>query len=112
MADRVLTCKILRLIPERHMVHMIMELVANHSFTLTTGNSKWSRLQLGWSEFSKLCNRNFGVVYKVGNMAETNFKIDIRWLAPKTCLLPHPWGHVRVKFHECVITQLLGEIEN
>jgi len=44
-------------------------------------------------------------------MAETNFKIYIRWLTPKTCLLPHPRGHV-VKFHEFVITQLLGEIEN
>jgi len=45
-------------------------------------------------------------------MAETNFKIDIRWLTPKTCLLPQPWCHVGVKFHEFVITQLLGEIEN
>jgi len=45
-------------------------------------------------------------------MAETNLKIDIRWLTPKTCLLPHPQGHVGVKFHEFVITQLLGEIEN
>jgi len=45
-------------------------------------------------------------------MAKTNFKIDIRWLTPKTCLLPHPRGCVEVKFHEFVITQLLGEIEN
>jgi len=45
-------------------------------------------------------------------MAETNFKIDIRWLTQKTCLLPHPRRHVGVKFHEFVITQLLGEIEN
>jgi len=45
-------------------------------------------------------------------MAETNFKIDIRWLTPKTCLLPHPWGHMEVKFPEFVVTQLLGEIEN
>jgi len=45
-------------------------------------------------------------------MAEANFKIDIRWLTLKTCLLPHRWGHVGVKFHEVVITQLLGEIEN
>jgi len=67
---------------------------------------------LEWSEFLKLCNINFGVVYKVGNMAETNLKIDIRWLTLKTCLLPHPRGHVEVKFHEFVITQLLGEIEN
>jgi len=53
------------------------------------------------------------VVQKVVNMAETNFKIDIRWLTPKIWLLPHPRGHVhRVKFHEFVVTQLLGEIEN
>jgi len=45
-------------------------------------------------------------------MVETNFKIDIRWLTPKTCLLPHPRGHVVVKFHEFVITHFLGEIEN
>jgi len=45
-------------------------------------------------------------------MAETNFKIDIRWLTPKTCLLPHPRRHVGVKFHEFVITQVPGEIEN
>jgi len=45
-------------------------------------------------------------------MAETNFKIDTKWLNPKTCLLPHPRAHVGVKFHEFVITQLLGEIEN
>jgi len=45
-------------------------------------------------------------------MAKTNFKIDIRWLNSKTCLLPHPRGHVEVKFYEFVITQLLGEIQN
>ena len=33
-----LTCKLLRLLPERHMVHMIMEIVSNRNFTLTTGN--------------------------------------------------------------------------
>jgi len=31
-------------------------------------------------------------------MAETNFKIDITWLTPKTCLLPHPRGHVGSDF--------------
>jgi len=39
------TCKLLRLLPDRHMVHMIMELVGNRSFTLTTGNVKRSRLR-------------------------------------------------------------------
>jgi len=33
---RGLTCKLLRLLPDRHMVSFIMELVRNRSFTLTT----------------------------------------------------------------------------
>ena len=41
---RGLTCKLLRLLPDKHMVKMIMELVQNRSFTLTTGDSKQSRL--------------------------------------------------------------------
>jgi len=43
---RGLTCKFLPLLPERHIVYMIMKLVGNRGFTLTTGNSKWSRLRL------------------------------------------------------------------
>ena len=35
-----LICKFLRLLPVKHMVRMIMELVRTRSFTLTTGNSK------------------------------------------------------------------------
>ena len=35
---RSLTCKLLRLLPDRHIVSFIMELVRNRSFTLTTGN--------------------------------------------------------------------------
>ena len=42
---RTLTCKLLRLLPDRHMVHMIMEMVSNRSFTLTTGNGQRSRLR-------------------------------------------------------------------
>jgi len=37
---RGLICKLLRLLPDRH---MIMEMVGNPSFTLTTGNGKRSR---------------------------------------------------------------------
>jgi len=37
---RGLTCKLLRLLPDRHVVRMIMELVCNCSFTLTTSNDK------------------------------------------------------------------------
>jgi len=42
---RGLTCKLLQLLPDRHMVRMIMEMVGNRSFTLTTGNGKRSRLR-------------------------------------------------------------------
>ena len=42
---RGLTCKLLQLLPEWHMVCMIMEVVSNRSFTLTTGNGKRSRLR-------------------------------------------------------------------
>ena len=42
---RGLTSKLLRLLPDNHMVRMIMELVRNRSFTLTTGDSKQSRLR-------------------------------------------------------------------
>ena len=40
---RGLTCKLLRPLPDKHMVRMIMELVRNRNFTLTTGDSKQSR---------------------------------------------------------------------
>ena len=42
---RGLTCKLLRLLPDKHMVRMIMELIRNRSFTLTTSDSKPSRLR-------------------------------------------------------------------
>ena len=42
---RGLTCKLLRLLPDKHIVQIIMELVHNRSFTLTTVNSKQSRLR-------------------------------------------------------------------
>jgi len=41
---RGLTCKLLQLLPNTHLVRMIMEMVDNRSFTLTTGNGKRSRL--------------------------------------------------------------------
>ena len=42
---RSLTCKLLQLLPDRHMVRMIIEMVGNRSFTPKTGNSKRSRLR-------------------------------------------------------------------
>ena len=44
---RSLTCKLLRLLPDKHMVRMILELIQNRSFTLTTGESKLRRLRNG-----------------------------------------------------------------
>ena len=35
-----LTCKLVQLLPDRHTVHMIMEMVSSRSFTLTTRNTK------------------------------------------------------------------------
>ena len=40
-----LTCKLLRTLPDRHIVSFIMELVRNRSFTLTTGNGAQNRLR-------------------------------------------------------------------
>jgi len=42
---RGLICKLLQLLPDRHMVHMTMEMVGNRSFTLTTRNGQRSRLR-------------------------------------------------------------------
>ena len=42
---RGLTCKLLRLLPDKHMVWMIIELVRNRSFTLTISDSKPSKLR-------------------------------------------------------------------
>ena len=41
---RGVTCKLLRLLPDKQIVRTIMELVRNRSFTLTTGESKQNRL--------------------------------------------------------------------
>ena len=38
-------CKLLRILPDRHIVSFIMQLVRNRSFTLTTGNGAQSRLR-------------------------------------------------------------------
>ena len=43
--QRCLTSKLLRLLPDRHRVRMIIELIGNHSFTLNTGSNKQSRLR-------------------------------------------------------------------
>jgi len=42
---RALTCKLLRLLSDRHMVRLIMDLVGNRSFPLPIGNNKGSRLR-------------------------------------------------------------------
>ena len=42
---RGLACKLFRLLPDKHMVKMIIELVYNRSFTLNNGRGKKSRLR-------------------------------------------------------------------
>ena len=42
---RGFTCKLLRLLPDKHMIWIIMERVQNRSFTLSTGDSKQNRLR-------------------------------------------------------------------
>ena len=39
------TCKLLRLLPDKHVIRMIMELVQNRSFIFTTGGGKQSMLR-------------------------------------------------------------------
>ena len=45
VGHRGLTCKLLRTLPDRHIVSFIMELLRNRSFTLTIGNGAPSRLR-------------------------------------------------------------------
>ena len=40
-----LTCKLFKLLPDKHMIQMILGLVQNSSFTLTIGSGKQSKLQ-------------------------------------------------------------------
>jgi len=40
----VCTCKLVRLLPHRRMIRLIMELVGNHILTPTAANGKRSRL--------------------------------------------------------------------
>ena len=40
-----ITCKLLKVLLDKHMIRMIIELAGNQNFTLTTGDSKRSRLR-------------------------------------------------------------------
>ena len=42
---RGVTCKLLKLLPDKHIVRMTLDLIRNRSFTLTAGDSKQSRLR-------------------------------------------------------------------
>ena len=55
---RGLTCKLLQLLPDRHMVSLIMELVRNCSFTLTTGERCSSEISPGFSPIQHLHTRS------------------------------------------------------
>ena len=45
VCHRGLTCKLLWLLPDKHMVQMIMKLFRNRNFALTIGDSKQNRLR-------------------------------------------------------------------
>ena len=63
---RGLICKLLWLLPDRHIVHMIMEMVSDCNFTLTTGKAKGTgydtsrtafHRDLSWHHFCLTCTR-------------------------------------------------------
>ena len=74
---RGVTFKLLRLLPDKHKVRMIMELVRNRSFTLTTGDSKQSRLRRlkkGVSQGSVLAPLLFNIyTYDLSSMISRKF---------------------------------------
>ena len=74
---RGLTCKLLRLLPDKHKVQIIMELVRSRSFTLTTGDSKPSRLRRlknGLSQGSVLAPLLFNIyIYDLPSIASKKY---------------------------------------
>ena len=50
-----LACKLLRLLPDRNVVHVIMEMVGNRSFAHTTGNGTRSRLRTLKNGITQAC---------------------------------------------------------
>ena len=58
---RGLTCKMLRLLPDKHTIRTIMELVRNQSFILTTGDNKQSNLKNGFPQGSVLAPLLFNI---------------------------------------------------
>ena len=78
---RGLTCKLLRLLPDNHMVKIIMELDRNRSFTLITSDSKQSRLRRlknGVPQGSVLAPLLYNIfTYDLPSMISTKFNLAL-----------------------------------
>jgi len=73
-----LTRKLLQLLPDRDMVHMIMEMDGNRSFTLTTGKAERSRLppeMITEPECRSGLRPEFGIWAGAGAEAGVNIKV-------------------------------------
>ena len=72
---RQLTCKLLRLLPDKHMVPMIMELVRNRSFTGDSKQRTLRRLRNNLPKGSVLAPLLFNIyTYDMPSMTSQNYK--------------------------------------
>ena len=85
-----LACKLLRLLPDKHMVRMIMELISNRTFTLTSGDSKQSRLRRLKNGFSQ----GFVLAHFLFNIYTYNLLsiISSKFAYPEDLALLHSFG--------------------
>jgi len=81
------TCQLLRLLPGRHVVSLIMELIGNCSFTLTTGNNKQNRLR-------RLLNGRPSGIHPVSPSLQHLHLWPANHRLEKVCIRQRPSNHV------------------